>query len=543
MADVGVAPQISPPPRTEKRSHWTAQEAKGLLCAIAISLFFAAMGLRASWWAEPVFQDATRHALNGALIHDMIRDGGWQDPVGYARGYYSHIPGTSIPYHPPLFPVFESLVYSVAGVSYQSARFAVAITVLIGFLAFYELVRRLSGSVLVGLAAAVAFFSLKSSLWLASEVMLEFPSFMLIALASLALYQGLSNGPPFRGLLAFGILTAAAIWTKQHSLFAVVLPLVGLLDRRRWELLRAWRFWLSMAVPWAAFYALQSLAQMASAASNKGWTRSKPQSVFWHHVGFYAEVLRDDFGLFGALLLGAAIAWYLYRRLVDGALQNLDILALWAVSATGLTLLLPPYENRYLFYVYPALAGIFFTSLRDVFSAAKLPRYAWAVPAAALTLLLAWHDWRGPSAMSGFRQAAGFVASQSPRRILLCSWRNGAFLYEYRVATGRLPGAYVMRGESFEPAFFEPAALSEFLHRMGVDYVVVEDTPDREPYETITEQRIPNLRLKQMIPLSVERTRPGEIRVYHHTNPSPVPEKSFHAISGISGGGRTIELK
>ena len=74
-----------------------------------LSVLFALLALRGVDADNVISADAARHAMNGAFVHDLIRDGKLTTPVEYGKYYYSHFPALSLPYHPPLFPVVESL--------------------------------------------------------------------------------------------------------------------------------------------------------------------------------------------------------------------------------------------------------------------------------------------------------------------------------------------------------------------------------------------------------------------------------------------------
>ena len=76
-----------------------------------LALFFAFWGLRGVSYNNVVETDAARHAMNGAFIYDLIRNGELISPITYGEFYYSRLPALSLPYHPPLFPVIESFFF------------------------------------------------------------------------------------------------------------------------------------------------------------------------------------------------------------------------------------------------------------------------------------------------------------------------------------------------------------------------------------------------------------------------------------------------
>src|SRR6266481_2307403 len=94
------------------------------LITAGLALFFGWWGFRGAPGSNPIFPDASRHMLNGAMLYDMMRTGNVGRPVAFAQSWYARLPAISLPYHPPLFPLFESLFYAVFGVRYWAARLA-----------------------------------------------------------------------------------------------------------------------------------------------------------------------------------------------------------------------------------------------------------------------------------------------------------------------------------------------------------------------------------------------------------------------------------
>ena len=80
------------------------------LAPYALALMFALWGLRGISNTN-LYSDAPNHLMNGALLADLIRSGEFTSPLQYAKNYYSRLPATTIPFHPPMFPAFESLFF------------------------------------------------------------------------------------------------------------------------------------------------------------------------------------------------------------------------------------------------------------------------------------------------------------------------------------------------------------------------------------------------------------------------------------------------
>ena len=74
------------------------------------------------------YPDASRHAMDGALVHDFVADlpASAAHPLDYALEYYAHYPALGFGlYYPPLFAVVESGFFAVFGLSAATARLTV----------------------------------------------------------------------------------------------------------------------------------------------------------------------------------------------------------------------------------------------------------------------------------------------------------------------------------------------------------------------------------------------------------------------------------
>src|ERR1039457_5744418 len=111
-----------------------------------LALLFCVLSLTDGNLAEGHLAGPPLHLLNGALLHDMIRSGSVLHPVEFARQFYTHYPAISMPYHPPLFPLFEAGLYSIFGVDTAVARMGVAIAVVVSVILLYAVVLELNGS-------------------------------------------------------------------------------------------------------------------------------------------------------------------------------------------------------------------------------------------------------------------------------------------------------------------------------------------------------------------------------------------------------------
>src|SRR5215469_10230252 len=147
------------------------------LASVLLAIFFGLWGLRGTSTSSSIADyDTARHALNGAFVLDMVRHWKVAHPVQYGYWYYSRLPALSLPYHPPLFPVFEALVYGVFGVNTLAARIAIAIATFAAVLLLYRVILRTHNSPLLATMVTISFFALPRVQKLSATVMLEVPA-------------------------------------------------------------------------------------------------------------------------------------------------------------------------------------------------------------------------------------------------------------------------------------------------------------------------------------------------------------------------------
>ena len=181
-------------------------------------------------------EDAPRHALNGALMYDLVRTGNFRHPMAYAKQFYARFPAISLPYHPPVFAVIESVSYAIFGVNMFGARLPVALAAGVCSLLLYRLVERTHRSAGLAMVATLTFMTLPLSQMLAKDVMLEFPS-LAFALGALYCLPNMETGYPAWRAIPFALLAGTAVWTKQHTVFLGLVPFLLIVLRGNWRML------------------------------------------------------------------------------------------------------------------------------------------------------------------------------------------------------------------------------------------------------------------------------------------------------------------
>jgi len=499
------------------------------LVPCVLAAFFALWGLRGVTSTGVVDTDAVRHAMNGVLVHDFIYDSlhahKWIDPVGYARQYYARLPALSLPYHPPLFPAFESVFFFVLGVNVLAARLAIAMAVALCAFLFYQLIMATHGSSTLAAVCTVSFLSLRVSQWVSSDVMLEFPA-MVFVLWSLYYLRELHEGYSLRRGLGFALVAGAAVWTKQHAVFLGLLPFAYIVFFGRWRLLLDKTIWISSALFGAIVLPITILLpKFVGMAANKSVRPSGTAGIFSRNLRFYIQNFPGALGLPLTVVLAIAVIGFglgLWRR---GRVTSANRLYIaWASAAFLVLLVIVPLDERYLFFVHPPVIVLGYAGLFRLCAWVLPNARVWYIPGGMAVLSFVLGLNAPVTFLRGPQEAASIVASASPERILYCGGTDGNFIFALRSVQSHTSTA-VIRGDKVAGSTFSPGRLEAFAHRYGVNYIVLERSGSAKPWDSIYDAPPPSMVWQREIAMaSSDRRWNGSLRIYRFTNPSATPD-------------------
>ncbi|MDD2658638.1 MAG: GtrA family protein [Methylococcales bacterium] len=189
-----------------------------LLSSLALMTILFSRGL----FDESIgYPDADRILMDGVFIADYLRSiSSWSHPLDFAVSYYAQYPALSIGYRPPFFPTIESLFILTLGEHVWSGRMALMCFAVVGFSAFFALIRRQFDEKTAGAAVGLV-VSLPSIVGWSWYTMAEIPVLSMILLTAYWLYK-YSEGDGAK-YLYFSIFSfVAALWTKQTAVFAIL---------------------------------------------------------------------------------------------------------------------------------------------------------------------------------------------------------------------------------------------------------------------------------------------------------------------------------
>ncbi len=481
--------------------------------------------------------DSTHHALNGAFVYDLVRTGNFTHPVAYAKEFYSRFPGITIPYHPPLFPFLEAIFYSVFGVSFFTARLSIAVAAGICTFLMFRLVQSTHRSDWLAFVATLTFMALPASVLSASDVLLEFPA-LAFTLGALFCVRDLNQGYPWSRAYPFALISAAAVWTKQHAVFLGLVPFILILLERNWRVLRGLNLWASTAVFGVA---VAALTRLSAPVNHAGVTKQfATGQTIWpsivNNVTYYGVDLRKQVGIaFGTWLVLSAGAFLMcpsLRRRRENQLYLAWILAL-------VPILLPAANRdfRYLLFGMPAVIVLGYEGLglvlKRVFPSAQYVPALITLLAVCLSSYMVWIILRFPFRGTPHIEVADVLKERAARRILYCGEDPTSLAFAMRIEN---PGsrAVMLRADKLDPAMFTPEAFEQFASRYGVDTVVLEPGKKPHPWDCLFGHPTKSMVYSRAV--SGGWNNKIKVLVFDFTNPSRTPESAIDLpISNTSG--------
>ena len=163
------------------------------------------------------FSDASRHAMNGVFLFDLIKNLSIGDLWQYAYDYYTRYPALSLGYHLPFFPLIEAIFFAIGGISFVSARITVLFFGMIALIYWYRLIVLLYDKK-VAFFSTIFLFTTPLIIKWASAPMLELPALTMIILTAYTFFNYLKN-EHCKYLYAFLICSGLSIMTKQTTGF------------------------------------------------------------------------------------------------------------------------------------------------------------------------------------------------------------------------------------------------------------------------------------------------------------------------------------
>jgi cellulose synthase (UDP-forming) len=486
-------------------------------------------------------QDSARHLMNGVFLYDLVRTGHIFEPFQFAFRYFAHFPALSMPYHPPLFPLFEAVLYAVFGVKFTVARLAVAISVSVSAFLFYRLVLDQNGSRITAAVTCCSFLFLDLSGRLEQDVMLEFPALVFVLAAMLSLERIERQEFSWLAGLSFGLWAAAGIWTKQTVFLPIAPFLYFLCGGNRRAFLRP-ALWVSAAVCGisAVLLALAS-ARIGLFGMPGNWRPMSLTDTILHNLNFYPHALPAGFALSG-FAIAAAVISTVWRRSISGVSDGATCFYLaWIIAVSGVVLVTPAWEPRYLFFALPAIIALVCHTLDRLLRTLIGDRAPIAMAIGGL-VFCSLNVVQPSLWLTGPEIAASRIGHAGANSVMYLGSSNGAFIFATRLLHPDLR-ATVLRADKLIPKGISVDRLEEAAKYYGPEVLAIE-SPSGEDMDwqlMLSNSKVLKFWFRQEIQSSLPFMR-ATLFVFRVSNPSPSSQKLLEERIGVLGRNETFPL-
>ena len=452
------------------------------LAVLTLAMYLALPRQGDIWW-----MDASRHAMNGAFVHDFVRAMPLHDPVGFAYDYYRQWPALTILFYPPLFYAFIGLSYAVFGVSEAAALVPELLAMYLLALGCYRLSRCWLAEI-PALATALLIIGAPEVFFWGQQVMLDVPAFAFIIWAAYFHLKYLHAQKPLSLYLAV-ICAVGAMYTKYNAAFFAGVMGVSLLAQfgprvlaRRPVILAALLGVVLLAPLMAIFakFGSYNLAQAASVAEAEGGR--------WSFVAlsFYVVNLPAVLSWATVLLAGLYALAAVFRHNLRLPRVDAMFLLIWLVLGFAFYSLIAVKDPRHiLFAVYPLVLAAVLVIDRSVANLAlrRVASVALAIGVFALSAVA-----RPPVYVTGMREAAVEIGALAPHDVNIAFWGrlDGTFVYALRAYTNRpdlgvvrldkilLSDVAVMFERGYTDNGLTPSQIVQKMRDLHVQYVVAQ---------------------------------------------------------------------
>jgi hypothetical protein len=452
-----------------------------LILAVACALLLATAPYDADFW----WQDAPRHALNGAFVKDFLVQFPWRDPVGWAVNYYIRSPALTIMFYPPFFYLAEAVSFAVLGTSAFAAQITVAAFTFILGIACY----RLAGRVLPrwsALGVALLFIGAPEIAFWGRQVMLDIPAFASAIFSVVFLVDYLRHGRRRDVYLSAACLTIG-IYTKFNVGFLLLPMAIAFAMARRRDALGDRHALIAVLlsalalIPAAYLFLHFGSVNMESVAGRPG-DLPKNSLAGWL---FYARLIPYQLGWLAAgLAAGAALLFAVARPRIAESWFVVLMTGWFAIGYLFFSAISVRESRHDLLILFP-LALLIGLGVHRVLGKGRLAQAA--VMALGLATLGYSLIFDPVSALTGYRAVADYVALHAPPNavIVYSGYRDGDFVFDLRTHPERsditiiradklLLRIAVERLRGVGQADYSEAEIAAMLRDYGVSMVVAQ---------------------------------------------------------------------
>ena len=403
-----------------------------VLLASAVGVLFITSPQHGDFW----WSDAPRHAIDGVFYYDLLKELPLFRLKEYAMDYYVQYPALTVLFYPPMFPAVEALFFAIFGVSHFTAQLAVAFFYLLAVWGAYALSRFWFNRVL-SFSIALAFAGMPEvALW-GRQVMLEIPACAFLFWACYALLRYLDSDR-LKWLYLCAALLVGGVYTKQTVAFILPVFLGMMWAKRGKAILRDRHIWgtaalLAVAIAPLAVISLRFGHVNVNSVVGGSWNTVPVFSLKgWL---FYAQQIPAQIGWPATVLAVVYVAGSALRP--EWRRQPFAFLVAWFLSGYVLFSLVALKEPRHTVFILLPMAFFAVSGLRHLL--ARVPAHPIGVAVCAILMFSYTVASKPVPAVSGYRQAADYVARHAPPNsvVLFSGYRDGSFIFNMRAREDR----------------------------------------------------------------------------------------------------------
>lgn len=518
-----------------------------LLFLTSLSLIISTKGITTgeTWWS-----DASQHAMNGVYFLDLVKNASFNldHLYDYTIGYYFRYPALTLGFHPPFFPLVESLFFAIFGISIPIAKLAVVFFVLIGTIFWYRLMKLIYDKVIAFFSTIFLFASPLITLW-SREIMLEIPALTMVIISIYFFYLYIELGRPKYAYLLTGSIILA-ILTKQTTVFIIPLFISYIFITKNVkrvlnkETLISGIFFvvcISLTIAMTFLMGRNALTHV-TLSMDKLYGFSKLSS---ENLLFYVKQLAEALSPPILILSCIAIMFFLIKKRNNAIL----LFIIWIIIDYLMITFISVKEPRYLIFLIPPfslLATLWLFELKIRIKNVSL--------ALIITLILSIfqtvkaYTFEHP-VISGYETAAKYIAD-NPKGfgILVNAYYYGNFIFYFR-KYDREKNNIILRGDKLIYQYYnsndvDSASLLKMFKDYGIKYVVIESfesnmIPQLELIKPILKSSHFTLLKEIPIKTNINRYKNNSIFIYEYNGEFQI-EKKFITYD-IWLAGKTIE--
>jgi hypothetical protein len=196
--------------------------------------------LESEFWSHP---DEPAHLVTSIMVADYCKSSLGENPIEFAKAFYSHYPKVGFGHWPPMFHVLLGAWVAASDTSRPAILSFMAFITLLTPLLLYVYSRKLMPMVF-SLAVSLTYIALPKVQIFTGAIMTESMVTLFSFIAVLAWKDYSRDYCRASSSMLFGVFASAAILTKGSGFALALLPLLLLLTTQNWFAITKLSFWL-----------------------------------------------------------------------------------------------------------------------------------------------------------------------------------------------------------------------------------------------------------------------------------------------------------